>query len=148
MTQPCPCSDQQAIVNLLNRYATCLDHRDWDGLDTVFAADVTGDYGAVLAGRATVVEMISGLLDGCGPTQHLLGNHVIDIDGDTATAATQARVIHTGAGERAGLTPYESIGTYHDQLRRTADGWRITHRRFAVRIQIGDVGILGLDAEG
>ena len=148
MTQPCPCSDQQAIVDLLNRYATCLDHRDWDGLDTVFAADVTGDYGAVLAGRARVVGMISGLLEGCGPTQHLLGNHVIDIDGDTARAATQARVIHTGAGERAGLTPYESIGAYHDVLYRTADGWRITHRRFAVRISIGDISILGLDSAG
>ena len=148
MTQPCLCADRRAIVDLLNRYATCLDHRDWEGLDTVFDADAAGDYGAVLTGRTALVAMISGLLDGCGPTQHLLGNHVIDIDGDTATAATQARVIHTGAGERAALTPYESIGTYQDVLRRTADGWRITHRRFAVRISIGDISILGLDSAG
>ncbi len=148
MTPPCPCADRQAIVDLLNHYATCLDHRDWSGLDAVFDADAIGDYGAVLTGRTRLVAMISGLLDSCGPTQHLLGNHVIDVDGDTARAATQARVIHTGACERSALTPYESIGTYHDQLRRTADGWRITHRRFAVRIQIGDIGILGLHSAG
>jgi SnoaL-like domain len=148
MTKPCRCSDRQAVVDVLNRYASCLDNRDWHGLDSVFVQDATGDYGATLTGRTSLVDMISGLLDGCGPTQHLLGNYVIDIDGDTARATTQARVIHTGAGERAALTPYESIGTYHDQLHRTADGWRITHRRFAVRISIGDIGILGLDSAG
>jgi 3-phenylpropionate/cinnamic acid dioxygenase small subunit len=148
MTQPCQCSDRQAVVDVLNRYARCLDNRDWNGLDSVFDLNVTGDYGAVLTGRTTLVEMIRGLLDACGPTQHLLGNYVIDTDGDTARADTQARVIHIGAGERAALTPYESIGTYHDELRRTEDGWRITHRRFAVRISIGDIGILGFDSLG
>ncbi|MBX4377709.1 nuclear transport factor 2 family protein, partial [Mycobacterium tuberculosis] len=44
---------------------------------------------------------------------------------------------------RADLQPYESIGTYHDRLQRTSDGWRITHRRFDVRIELGDIGVLG-----
>ena len=81
-------------------------------------------------------------LDGCGPSQHLLGNHQISIDGDQAESSTKARVLHVGAGDRADLTPYEAIGVYHDQHLRTADGWRIIRRHFDVQISIGDINIL------
>jgi hypothetical protein len=42
----------------------------------------------------------------------------------------------------ARLTPYEAIGTYHDEHVRTAAGWRIISRDFDVRISIGDFGVL------
>jgi hypothetical protein len=54
---------------------------------------------------------------------------------------TKARVIHIGAGSRAGLTPYEAIGVYRDRLVRTSDGWRIIHRTFDVDFSIGDIAV-------
>jgi hypothetical protein len=138
----CNCSDRHAIVAVLNSYATGLDNRDWAGLDEVFDEDATAEYAARLEGRSAIVESIRGFLGGCGPSQHLLGNYEIRIDGDRAEAVTKARVIHVGAGSRAHLTPYEAIGVYRDELARTPQGWRITHRSFDVHISIGDIAVL------
>ena len=138
----CSCSDRQAITAILDRYATCLDNRDWSGLAEVFHPDATARYGVPFDGRPAIVESIRGFLGGCGPSQHLLGNYEIRMDGDEAEAVTKARVIHVGAGERARLTPYEAIGTYKDRLVRTPDGWRIIHREFDVHISVGDIEVL------
>jgi len=134
--------DRAAVIDLLNRYATCLDNRDWPGLDHVFHPDATGFYGSLLHGRAAIVTSIRSFLSGCGPSQHLLGNHHVEVDGQSATSLTQARVIHVGSGDRAQLTPYEAIGTYRDKHVKTPDGWRIMQRHFDVRIALGDIGVL------
>ena len=73
----CECSERQAIVDVLNAYATCLDARDWSGLNDVFHPDAVGIYAATLTGRAAIIESIRSFLDGCGPSQHLLGNYQI-----------------------------------------------------------------------
>jgi hypothetical protein len=138
----CDCTERQAIIDVLNTYATCLDTRDWLGLNNVFHPQATGIYAVTLNGRAAIVDSISSFLDGCGPSQHLLGNYQVSIDGDHAKSSTKARVLHVGAGERAGLIPYEAIGVYHDRHLRTVDGWRIIHRHFDVEISIGDINVL------
>ena len=138
----CECGDRHLIINLLNSYATCLDARDWSGLNDVFHSRAKGVYGVELNGRDQIVGAIRSFLGGCGPSQQLLGNYQISIDGDSALSSTQARVIHVGSGERADLTPYEAIGVYRDRHLRTADGWRIIERHFDVHIAIGDINIL------
>jgi hypothetical protein len=102
----------------------------------------TARYGVPLNGRPAIVTSIRGFLGGCGPSQHLLGNYEIRVDGDQAEAAMKARVIHVGAGQRAGLAPYEAIGVYRDRLVRTSEGWRIIHRGFDVQISLGDIEVL------
>ena len=141
----CGCVDRTAVIALLTRYATCLDSRDWSGLEDVFHPDANGHYGSLSEGRSAIIASIRSFLGGCGPSQHLLGNYHVDVDGDHATSSTQARVIHLGSGERAHLTPYEAIGTYHDEHVRTPDGWRIIERQFDVRISLGDIGVLHPD---
>ncbi|MCV7092134.1 nuclear transport factor 2 family protein [Mycobacterium interjectum] len=138
----CCCGDRTAIVNLLNRYATCLDDRHWQGLEEVFHPEARGHYGSLIEGRSAIIASIRTFLGGCGPSQHLLGNYQIDVDGDHAKSSTQARVIHLGSGDRMHLRPYEAIGSYHDQYVRTPGGWRIISRHFDVRISIGDIGVL------
>ncbi|WP_280435968.1 nuclear transport factor 2 family protein [Nocardia carnea] len=139
--------DRDAIADTVNRYTYALDDRDWDLLDEVFAPDAVARYGAADApavhGRADIVAMIRSFLDRCGPSQHLLGNHVIDIDGDTATSTCKARVLHIGAGEHANIT-YECVGVYRDRLSRSSSGWRITERTFVIDIELGDrAAVLG-----
>ena len=68
--------DHAAIRAVLDRYAEALDSRDWEMLDEVFAPDAVFEFGEFLTRtRAEAVAMIRSHLDGCGPTQHLLGNH-------------------------------------------------------------------------
>lgn len=138
--------DRQAVVDVINRYAYALDDRDWALLTDVFAPDAVARYGSSgsrpLIGRDEIVASIRTFLEGCGPSQHLLGNHVVHLDGDTAAATCKARVFHHGSGARAALVPYEVFGVYRDQLRRLSDGWRISERVFEVHLGTGDPVIL------
>jgi len=140
MSQP---SDWTQIVDVLNGYASALDARSWDGLDEVFADDVFMDFGVWQASsRDEAVEKIRSFLGGCGPSQHLLGNYEIHIDGDRATARVYVRAFHIGRGDRKHLT-YEMGGEYQDELVRTSDGWRITRRLGLPHWVQGDASILG-----
>jgi hypothetical protein len=130
--------DQSAVVDTVVRCADAFDRRDWLALDDVFTDDAVG-YG--VDGRPSIVRFVRGFLGGCGPSQHLLGNHQVTIDADRATSVCQARVLHIGAGELSDLT-YECIGSYRDDLVRTDAGWRIAARRFEVTITLGDTSVL------
>ena len=135
--------DWTQIVDVLNEYATALDKKDWARLDHVFAEDATMDYGAWdVTGRVEVVNNIRRYLDGCGPTQHLLGNYEIRIDGDRATARVYVRAYHLGLGDRSDVS-YEMFGEYRDELARTPEGWRITRRLGRPSFHLGDMSILG-----
>ena len=125
--------DRMAVTDVLNRYATACDTRNWALLDEVFTPDVEADYGGanVFHDRKAVVEMIRSMLGGCGPTQHLLGNYRITIDGDMAGSVCSVRAFHAGVGEAKGKT-FEVWGEYRDRLVRTSSGWRIASRQMAV----------------
>lgn len=130
--------DRTALVELLADFAAATDARDW----TTIAALLTDDavaYGA--RGPAAVVERMQGALGGVGPSQHLLGNHRVQVDGDTARTRTYGRVHHVGAGPMTG-SYYECLGDYDDHWRRTASGWRLARRRFEIRISLGDMAVL------
>lgn len=130
--------DRTALVELLADFAAATDARDW----TTIAALLTDDavaYGA--HGPAAVVERMQDHLGGVGPTQHLLGNHRVRVDGDTARTRTYGRVHHVGAGPMVGSF-YECLGDYDDHWRRTASGWRLARRHFKIRISLGDVAVL------
>ncbi|MEV0044023.1 nuclear transport factor 2 family protein [Nocardia rhamnosiphila] len=146
---PVHSTDRDAVADTVNRYTYALDSRDWDLLDEVFTPDAVARYGAeapAVRGRAGIVAMIRSFLDRCGPSQHLLGNHVVDIDGDTATSICKARVLHTGAGENTNIT-YECAGVYRDRMTRSAQGWRIAERTFVIDIELGDRdAVLGTSA--
>jgi hypothetical protein len=135
--------DRVEVLDVMNRYAEACDRRDWVLFDRVFAEDATADYGGteMLAGRDAIVAMIRSMLGGCGPTQHLLGNHSAVVNGDTARASCKIRAFHMGVGEHAAST-YEVLGAYHHDLVRTVDGWRTAHLRMDVDIELGTRAVL------
>ena len=58
-------------------------------------------------------------------TQHLIGSHRFEITGDTAVITAHMRAEHwltTGQGGDR----YTMYGTYTDECRRTAEGWKLT----------------------
>ena len=130
--------DHLAVADTVIRCAAAFDRRDWTALDDVFTADAVG-YDQ--EGRQAVVDFVRSFLGGCGPSQHLLGNHQVTIDGDRAQSVCKARVMHIGAGEWSHLT-YECFGNYWDDMVRTESGWRIAARRFEVTITLGDPSVL------
>jgi 3-phenylpropionate/cinnamic acid dioxygenase small subunit len=138
--------DRFAIIAALDRYAECLDTRDWDGLADVFADDVDIDFIAWRAHNLDDVRRnISQFLDPCGPSQHLLGNYRITLDGDRASSRCYCRVMHFGKDEHAGKT-YETWLEYADEWRRDAAGWRSEKRVAKAMMQQGDPSLLGISA--
>ena len=121
---------EREIHRTLCRLARAMDERDWACLDTVFVEDATGDFGSgyQLCSRAEIAGMFRTFLGACGPTQHLLGNLVVESNGEFAESRCYIRDIHQGQGSRTELY-FSTIGEYQDRWRHTSEGWRITHRK-------------------
>lgn len=130
--------DRHQIIEALARFAAGLDRKDWDVLRGLLAPDAAA-YGS--SGPDAIIAKVRAHLGGCGPTQHLLGNHRIEVDGDRARSLTCARVYHQGAGDREDGF-YECFGEYEDRWTRTAEGWRLFRRSFEITLQRGDFGVL------
>lgn len=131
-------TDVEQIREQLARIAAATDSRDWDSLRTLCSPDVHG-YGA--RGIDAVIATMRAHLGGVGPTQHLLGNHRVTVDGDTARSLSYGRIHHTGAGPRAGAF-YECLGEYDDHWVREPAGWLLSRRWFEIRIELGDRSVL------
>ena len=135
--------DEALIRKVLIAYATTVDSRDWPALDGVFEESAAAVYGSDPAfqftckGREQIREMCKANLDGCGPTQHLLTNFQIEVDGDRATSVCSVQAGHFGTGE-ASRTSYELWGEYRDELARGDSGWRIVKRHLHVIHEFGD----------
>ncbi len=135
--------DRFEIIAALDRYAECLDTRDWPGLADVFTEDVEMDFEIWQATSLDAVrEHVRSFLGGCGPSQHLLGNYRIELDGDRATSRCYCRVMHHGRGAHEGKQ-YEVYIEYADAWRRTDAGWRSVQRVSRVQMQHGDPSLLG-----
>jgi 3-phenylpropionate/cinnamic acid dioxygenase small subunit len=124
-------SDHDLITDVLVRYATGIDTRDWDLFRTCFTDDVQADYGPAV-GLWTDVDAITEYMDVMHrdmlDTKHFLSNFVIEVSGDTASASTYVHAILVVTNDP--LTWYEPVGRYEDRLVRTVDGWRISRRTF------------------
>lgn len=119
-----------------------MDDRDWTAMADILADDARGDFGTGrLHGSAAIIELIRGYLDSCGPTQHLLGNVVIDVEGDTAFSRAYIRDVHLRSDANPSARFY-TLGDYNDTWVRQADGtWRLTERIKANRAHVGPLDI-------
>lgn len=137
-------ADRLAIANQLGRFARILDARDWAAVGEVFAEDVAFDYGdgREQAGIAAMREQFSSHLDGCGPSQHLIGSVMIDFDDAGATSRAYVQARHQGRADRSERI-FDTHGDYVDRWEKRASGWRIVRRDAHWSMHIGDAGILG-----
>jgi hypothetical protein len=136
--------DRAEITAVLDRYAEALDERRWELLDRVFAPDGVFDAGEYVArGRPEIVRTIRTYLDHCGPSQHLLGNHRVELDGDSARSRVYVRAFHA-CRDRGDPRVYEMGGEYADELRRTPAGWLSVRRTLRVFFELGSRDVLGM----
>ncbi|MBS0577928.1 MAG: nuclear transport factor 2 family protein [Proteobacteria bacterium] len=139
---------ERDIARALAAFARAMDAREWAALDGIIAAGATADFGTgPVRGRAAVVEVMRSFLDDCGPTQHLLGNLTVEVDGTRATSCCYVSDLHLGAGEKAALT-FQTLGEYRD-LWECRDGrWWLTQRVKLNRAHLGSFAVLGPGPKG
>jgi 3-phenylpropionate/cinnamic acid dioxygenase small subunit len=121
--------DRQDISDVLIRYATGIDRRDWPLFRTVFTADCELDYGEI--GTWHGVDAVTAFMEQshamAGHTIHRMSNQVIGVDGDRAEARSYVDGLILAPDNNSGVN---AVGFYDDDLVRTADGWRVARRRF------------------
>ncbi len=124
-------SDRLEINDLLIGYSHAVDTQDWDAWEKVFTEDAIIDYTEMGGPRGDVKstrEFLASTMPMFPSYQHMIGNTVLELDGDTATARSichNPMVIDMGEGK----THVFYCGLwYRDKLVRTADGWRIADR--------------------
>src|SRR6202046_194278 len=117
-------ADRLAITDVLYRYATALDTRDWALLAEVFAPEAVYTIGAHgdVTGPLAIGDKIASLIGGYESTQHMISNPVIEIDGDSARASCYLHGQHYMPDQRTGGNTYTMGGTYRDRLPRPPGG--------------------------
>ena len=123
-------ADRLEIDDLLTRYATAVDTKDWDLYANCFTPDAFIDYTAAGGIKGTLPEVrrwLAEVLPAFPMTQHIVTNRAIVISGDTATCRS-CFFNPMGLPDGASLMLFFDGGYYNDKLVRTADGWRIAER--------------------
>ena len=123
--------DRAAIVDITHRSCWALDTKDWPVLDTVFPVDANADLTVDLVGREQILQRIKNALTPMDDTQHMVSNHQIVLDGDSATCRCYLQAQHVRKAAHGGPN-FIIAGRYEDQLQRTSEGWRIVFRRLVV----------------
>jgi SnoaL-like domain len=135
--------DRAAITDVVNRYATGLDRRDWPLLRSIFTDEIDMEYTSVglKPGRYSADKWVRSsevLFAGFGATQHTLSNHAITLHGDHAEAVVYMRAEHFIED----LVPAENrwtIGGYYvASLSRVTAGWKIHAMELRVTWQTGN----------
>jgi hypothetical protein len=133
--------DERAITRQLARFARAMDERDWDTVAGILLPDATSDVGTgPLHDTAALIAVMRSFLDACGPTQHLIGNVLIEVDGNTATSRAYVSDLHLGTGEYADLT-FSTLGDYQDGWEKHDGAWRMAHRLKVNRATVGSMKV-------
>ena len=122
-------NDREQIGDVLIRYATAIDQKDWSLFKTCWAKDVVADYGqlGLFTDVDALTDVFSAAHDGMGPTYHRMSNFVIDVEGDRASVRSYFHaVLMLFPGDTANWI--DTVGHYDDVVVRTAEGWRIQSR--------------------
>lgn len=139
--------DRAAILDVTTRLAWLADRRDWDALTDLFAEQVRLDYTSLNGSEPAVLtpdQVVGGWragLQGLEATQHLLGNHLVEIDGDSAVATAQFQATHL-----LGTTTWTLGGHYRYELLRAERGWRLIALTMTATWSAGDRQIMALAA--
>lgn len=142
-------ADRRAIDDVLYRYAHALDFREWELMDEVFAPDAVADFlelGGVHEGREAIVSFVAAALTGLDATQHIIATPRVLLDGDRATATCYLQAQHVFRGAPGG-DHFLVGGHYVDELVRTPEGWRITHRTLHMTWSEGNADVFAAGAE-
>ena len=139
------------ISDVVNRYATGIDCRDWPLYRSIFADEVLFDFTSWSGGEPHTirgddwVENVRTALSGFDATQHLSSNHVHTIDGEAATCVSYMVALHHIA-DPGGRRMHGIGGHYTNRLRKGPDGWKIHACALKVTWEMGERGLFQIAA--
>jgi ketosteroid isomerase-like protein len=124
--------DKVEIQETISVYHEGASTADYDQLMTTFLPDAIWEVPGMKIlsqGRDNIRSTMVALME---PIEYLVQINapaVIVVDGDTASARSLVRE-SAKFRNRPGLM--DVVGQYHDELKRTSDGWKFAHRTFTI----------------
>ena len=134
------------ISDVVNRYATGIDRRNWALYRSIFADEVDFDFTTWSGGeprRMKADDWVAGVragLSGFDATQHVSSNHVHTIEGEAATCVSYMMALHylVEGGERR----MQALGGFYtNRLLKGAEGWKVHACTLTVTWEMGDRGL-------
>jgi SnoaL-like domain len=124
--------DRLDVADTIYRYASTIDRFDFAGTRAVLADDLWAQYGNAepLVGGDTVAAWIA---EACQPVawqHHLLSVYHVDVEGDRAKALVYHTSYQVLKDEPDSVNVL--VARYHDELTRTASGWKISKLVFEI----------------
>tara|TARA_B100000131_G_scaffold317529_1_gene359706 strand:- start:1194 stop:1658 length:465 start_codon:yes stop_codon:yes gene_type:complete len=134
--------EKQKIVDLTIAYTWIIDHGPREKLREIFSEDAVFIIDTRhLNGIDEIRGKIERTLGGLSASQHIVSNHQVSIDGDTATSRCYLHAQHTLDGTEGGDN-YVMAGRYIDRLSRLGNEWRITERQLMLDWTEGNPQVL------
>lgn len=129
---------REDVAELLVRYASGIDRRDWALFRTCFADDCHADYGAigVWDGADAVTKFMIEAHAALGHTLHRITNQAVTRTGEGVAARSYVDLVAMAPDGKRGV---RAVGFYDDELVRTAEGWKIARRRFT-QVHLSTIG--------
>ena len=119
--------DREKIRDCIARLARGEDRRDAELISAAYWPDSTTDYGVFQGSFDAYLAWVVPGADAIKNTQHVLGQILIELNGETALVETHVNSYHRiemGAGDRDTLIG----GRYLDRFEKRGGEWRIAQR--------------------
>ena len=131
MTAPVDREIRQDVADLLVRYASGIDRRDWTLFRSCFTDDCEADYGeiGVWHGADEITTWMRETHEPCGHTMHRITNQAVTTGKNGVAARSYVDAIVMFGDNQTGT---RASGYYDDELVATDDGWKIARRRFTM----------------
>lgn len=136
-------TDRIAIVETANRIAILSDRRDWAAVQDCFTEQVEFDYTSLNGGEpraiaaATQIQQWADFFSSTfKTTQHLVGSHMVQLNGDTATCMAHFQAHHTYLD--SSKTSWLLAGSYDYELVRSANTWKVQKLKMTALWETGE----------
>lgn len=120
---------KQACTETIYRFARGLDRRDEPTLRSVFHPNGTDDHGYWKGSGSDFVTWVLPLLGDMERTHHMIGNVLVDVNGDHAVAESYFVATHDISDADGSLLRMTTAGRYLDEFRMHEGQWLIFHRQ-------------------
>ena len=137
-------SEREQIVEVVNKLFIYTDYQKWDKLlNEVFTGNILFDMSSLGQEIKTipakeVCEIWQKGFEGLDSVNHLAGNYLVTINGETADVFAYATATHYKNSAIQGKTR-EFTGSYDLHLTKVLQGWRIDVFKYNLKFMNGNL---------
>lgn len=121
--------DRYDIAQVIIRYATSVDQRDFTRYGSCFTHDVfvSGFGSKDVSGRENWVDFVRSALEVYLGTHHQITNQEVTVDGDRGHLRSYVQATHVLVSNPDLLMILWAV--YDDEMVRTSEGWQIKYHK-------------------